>query len=85
MNEKRLIWLCDSLNHIPFSYGCIYNSENHLMLNLFRFERMKVCSGAEFFGDVGFVDYDGNHHSNKTNRFRWLCDNMNEWYMSENG
>ena len=76
MNEKRLIWFCDSLNHIPFSYGCIHNSENHLMLNLFRFERMKVCFGAEFFGDVGIVEYDGNY--NRNNRNGWLCDMKNE-------
>ena len=49
------------------------------------FKRMKVCFGTEFFGDVGFVEYDGNHYRNKRNRYRWLCDNKNEWYMSENG
>ena len=55
------------------------------MLNLFRFERMKVCFGAEFFGDVGIVEYDWNYYRNNRNRYRWLCDNKNEWYMSENG
>ena len=49
------------------------------------FKRMKVCFGTEFFGDVGIVEYDGNHYRNKRNRCRWLCDNKNEWYMSENG
>ena len=49
------------------------------------FKRMKVCFGTEFFGDVGIVEYDGNHYRNKRNRYRWLCDNKNEWYMSENG
>ena len=42
------------------------------------FKRMKVCFGTEFFGDVGIVEYDGNHYRNKRNRYRWLCDNKNE-------
>ena len=46
---------------------------------------MEVRFGSEFFGDVGIVEYDGNHYRNKRNRYRWLCDNKNEWYMSENG
>ena len=49
MNEKEERWESDYLNHIPFGYGCICNSENHLVLNLFMFKRMKVCFGTEFF------------------------------------
>ena len=77
------IWLSREIN--PFNYGCSYDSINHLSFNLFMFKRMKVCFGTEFFGDVGIVEYDGNHYRNKRNRCRWLCDNKNEWYMSENG
>ena len=68
LNEKEERWESDSLNHIPFGYGCIYNSENHLVLNLFMFKRMKVCFGTEFFGDVGIVEYDDNYYKrNKRN------------------
>ena len=78
MNEKRLIWLCDSLNHIPFGYGCICNSEDHLIFNIFMFGWMILCFGTELFGDVGIVEYDSNYYRNMRNRYRWLCDNKNE-------
>ena len=37
MNEKEERQQGDSLNHIPFGYGCICNSEDHLIFNIFMF------------------------------------------------
>ena len=75
MNEKEERWESDNLNHIPFGYGCIYNSAIHLTFNIFMFRRMKVCFGTEFFGDVGIVEYDWNYYRNNRNRYGWLNDN----------
>ena len=61
LNEKRERWESNSLNHIPFNYGCICNSENHLIFNIFMFGWIILCFGTEFFGDVGIVEYEDNY------------------------
>ena len=57
-------WEGDSLQHKPFGYGCIYNSENQIIYKGFIFEEKKVCYGSEFFGDVGIVEYEGCYYKN---------------------
>ena len=64
MNEKEERWEVDSLNHIPFGYGCIYESRNHLLFNVFMFKRIKLCFGTIFFGDVGIVEFELNFYWN---------------------
>ena len=78
MNEKGEILKGNSLNHIPFSYGCIYESRNHLLFKIFMFNRMEVCSGAVFFGDIGVVEYEKDYYRNKINGYRRLYDKKNE-------
>ena len=53
LNENGDRWEGDSLNGIPFGYGCEYNSENQLIYKGFVFEGMKVCYGVEMYGDIG--------------------------------
>ena len=59
LNEKGERWEGNSLEGIPFGYGCEYNSENQLIYKGFMFEGMKVCYGIVFYGDIGIVEYEG--------------------------
>ena len=42
------------------------------------FNRMEVCSGAVFFGDIGVVDQEKDYYRNKINGYRRLYDKKNE-------
>ena len=64
MKENGCRWEGDSLEHVPFGYGCIYNNKNQLIYKGFIFEEKKVCYGSEFFGDVGIVEYEGCYYKN---------------------
>ena len=89
LNENGDRWEGDSLEGIPFGYGCEYNSENQLIYKGFVFEGMKVCYGIVFYGDIGIVEYEGGFY--KGNRYGngKLYDKKNEliyegeWYMNE--
>ena len=59
LNENGDRWEGDSLEGIPFGYGCEYNCENQLIYKGFVFEGMKVCYGIVFYGDIGIVEYEG--------------------------
>ena len=37
-------WEDNSLNGLPFGYGCVYHSENQLIYKVFMFTGMKVNS-----------------------------------------
>ena len=65
LNENGDRWEGDSLNGIPFGYGCVYNSENQLIYKGFVFEGMKVCYGVEMYGDIGIVEYEGGFYKGK--------------------
>ena len=78
LNENGERWEGDSLNHIPFGYGFIYNSENQIVYEGFVYGEMKVCFGTEFYGDVGSVEYVGNYYRNKRNGYGQLYDKKNE-------
>ena len=88
LNENGDRWEGDSLEGIPFGYGCEYNCENQLIYKGFVFEGMKVCYGIVFYGDVGIVEYEGGFY--KGNRYGngKLYDKKNvliyegEWYMN---
>ena len=88
LNENGDRWEGDSLEGIPFGYGCEYNSENQLIYKGFVFEGMKVCYGIVFYGDIGIVEYEGEFY--KGNRYGngKLYDKKNEliyegeWYMN---
>ena len=67
LNEKGDRWEGDSLEGIPFGYGCEYNCENQLIYKGFVFEGMKVCYGIVFYGDIGIVEYEGGFY--KGNRY----------------
>ena len=88
LSEKGDRWEGDSLNGIPFGYGCIYDDENQLVYKGFVYEGKKVCYGTEFYGDVGIIEYDGGFY----NGTRYGCGRSNnkkneliyegEWYMN---
>ena len=65
LNENGDRWEGDSLNGIPFGYGCEYNSENQLIYKGFVFEVMKVCYGVEMYKDIGIVEYEGGFYKGK--------------------
>ena len=65
LNENGDRWEGDSLEGIPFGYGCEYNSENQLIYKGFVFEGMKVCYGVEMYGDIGIVEYEGGFYKGK--------------------
>ena len=79
-------WEGNSLNGEPFSFGCIYNSENQLIYSGFIFEGLKVCYGEELYGDVGLVEYEGNFYNGMRYGNGKLYDKKNalvyegEWY-----
>ena len=88
LSEKGDRWEGDSLEGIPFGYGCEYDSENQLIYKGFVFEGMKVCYGIVFYGDIGIVEYEGEFY--KGNRYGngKLYDKKSEliyegeWYMN---
>ena len=57
-------WEGNCLSNDPFGYGCIYNSDNHLIYNGFVFEGMKVCYGSEYYEDIGLIEYIGDYYCN---------------------
>ena len=67
LSEKGDRWEGDSVEGIPFGYGCEYDSENQLIYKGFVFEGMKVCYGIVFYGDIGIVEYEGEFY--KGNRY----------------
>ena len=68
----------DSLEGIPFGYGCVYNSENQLIYKGFVFEGMKVCYGIVFYGDIGIVEYEGEFYKGMRYGNGKLYDKKNE-------
>ena len=81
-------WEGDSLEGIPFGYGCVYNSENQLIYKGFVFEGMKVCYGIVFYGDIDIVEYEGEFYKGMRYGNGKLYDKKNEliyegeWYMN---
>ena len=65
LNENGDRWEGDSLEGIPFGYGCEYNCDNQLVYKGFVFEGMKVCYGVEMYGDIGIVEYEGGFYKGK--------------------
>ena len=88
LNENGDRWEGDSLEGIPFGYGCEYNSDNQLIYKGFVFEGMKVCYGIELYGDVGIVEYEGGFYKGMRYGNGKLYDKKNEliyegeWYMN---
>ena len=88
LNENGDRWEGDSLQHNPFGYGCLYNSENQLIYSGFIFEGLKVCYGVEMYGDVGLVEYEGEFYKGMRYSNGNLYDKKNEliykgeWYMN---
>ena len=88
LNENGERWEGDSLNHNPYGYGCLYNSENQLIYSGFIFEGLKVCCGVELYGDVGIVEYEGEFYNGMRYGNGKLYDKKNEliyegeWYMN---
>ena len=88
LNEKGERWEGNSLEGIPFGYGCIYNSENQLIYKGFVFEGMKVCYGIVFYGDIDIVEYEGGFYKGMRYGNGKLYDKKNEliyegeWYMN---
>ena len=86
LSEQGERWEGDSLNGVPFGYGCIYNSSNQLIYKGFIFEGMKVCFGSVFYEDVGIVEYVGGFYKNNRYGCGELFDKKNEliyegeWY-----
>ena len=78
LNENGDRWEGDSLEGIPFGYGCEYNSENQLIYKGFVFEGMKVCYGMEMYGDIGIVEYEGGFYKGKRYGNGKLYDKKNE-------
>ena len=78
LNENGDRWEGDSLNGIPFGYGCVYNSENQLIYKGFVFEGMKVCYGVEMYGDIGIVEYEGEFYKGMRYGNGKLYDKKNE-------
>ena len=78
LNEKGDRWEGDSLEGIPFGYGCEYDSENQLIYKGFGFEGLKVCYGIVFYGDIGIVEYEGEFYKGMRYGNGKLYDKKNE-------
>ena len=65
-------WEGDSLNGLPFGYGCVCNSEKKIIYKGFMFEGKKVCYGSDLYSDAGETEYEGGYYNNKRHGFgRW--------------
>lgn len=69
LSEKRERWEGDSLDHLPYGYGRIFNSENQIVYEGFVFNGMKVCFGKEYYEDVGIIEYIGHFYNNVRNGY----------------
>ena len=78
LSEKGDRWEGDSVEGIPFGYGCEYNSDNQLIYKGFVFEGMKVCYGIVFYGDIGIVEYEGGFYKGMRYGNGKLYDKKNE-------
>ena len=78
LNEKGDRWEGNSLNGLPFGFGCLYNAENQLSYLGFMFEGMKVCYGIEYYGDIGLIEYEGSYYKNMRYGYGKLYDKKNE-------
>ena len=67
LSENGERWEGDSLDHLPYGYGCIFNSENQIVYEGFVFNGMKVCFGKEYYEDVGIIEYIGHFYNNIRN------------------
>ena len=67
LSENGERWEGDSLDHLPYGYGRIFNSENQIVYEGFVFNGMKVCFGKEYYEDVGIIEYIGHFYNNKRN------------------
>ena len=71
-------WEGNSLNGNPFSFGCIYNSENQLVYKGFIYEGLKVCYGIEMYGDISIVEYEGSFYKGMRYGYGKLYNKKNE-------
>ena len=59
INEYGERWEGDSLNGVPFGYGCFFSGDNIVVYHGFLFEGKHVCYGEEFYNDTGEIMYEG--------------------------
>lgn len=52
-------WEGDAVYGKPCGWGVFYDKDNHMTYEGFRIDKMNVCYGRSFFGDVGGVEYEG--------------------------
>ncbi len=78
LNENGVRWEGDSVNGLPFGYGCVYNENNELVYSGFMCDGKKVCFGKEFYGDLGIVEYIGGFYNNMRLGYGKLYNKKNE-------
>lgn len=76
VNDKGERWEGDSLNGLPFGYGCYYDSQNNIIYHGFMCEFMKIGKGTTFYPDTGCVEYNGNFYKNLKHGYGTLYDKM---------
>lgn len=60
-------WEGDVLDNQPYGWGGLYDSENRMMYEGFRIERVNVCYGIKYYSDIQKVEYEGEWFEGK----RW--------------
>lgn len=59
LSNDRLYWEGSSLDDVPFGFGSLYNSSNQLLYRGVYIIDRKECFGADFYPDLGVVEYSG--------------------------
>lgn len=84
VNDKGERWEGDSLNGLPFGYGCYYNAQNNIIYYGFMYELMKIGKGTSFYPDTGSVEYNGNFYKNLKHGYGVLYDKKKSIVYSGN-
>ena len=59
LNDDGERWEGDVLNDQPYGWGVVYDSENRMVYEGFRFKDVNVCYGTRYYSDVGVIEYEG--------------------------
>lgn len=86
LSERGDRWEGNSLDGVPFGFGCFYNEENMIVYKGFVHNKMRVCYGCDYYPDQGCIEYEGSFYNNVRYGYGKYYDKKNnctyegEWY-----
>ena len=67
LNDDGERWEGDVLENAVFGWGVAYDKDNRIVYEGFRFGAINSCYGAQYYPDLGVIEYRGNYCKGK----RW--------------